>query len=307
MKLLPRRKSGASLTLSPQTPVRPTETVTASVKVDDAIDGITAARVELGYVNGYRYRWAGRTDAAAHTNDLSIATMGQVGTNYGSEKDTEDWVHVLEEPLPVAGGTLGAGTYTAALRLPSWAPGSSDDAVRWQVRLRVERSGRDVEEDATITVLSVPPEPPPAELPLVPGNRIGGNELDFDITTERTCYRPGETVSGVVRLTAVKDLSKRGELAISFVRHRLSHPLEKTPGSETEAFTRPHLVVAKDIVFNNGVTVELPFSAVLPEGSDPTTEAVHSSLQWYVYGRVMFEGLTGGVESARRGIVVHTG
>jgi hypothetical protein len=73
------------------------------------------------------------------------------------------------------------------------------------------------------------------------------------------------------------------------------------PGSRERAHE-----IADDLALTPGVATELSFSAVLPGDAEPTTEAVHSSLEWYVQPRVMFEGLTGGVESARRGIVVFT-
>jgi hypothetical protein len=85
-----------------------------------------------------------------------------------------------------------------------------------------------------------------------------------------------------------------------------SHPLERTPGSDTESQTRPPIKVAEDLQLVQGETTTVPFSVTLPDEVGPTTEAVHSSLDVYLLARIMFSGVTGGVESARRGIVVHT-
>jgi hypothetical protein len=304
VRLLPRRKPAATLTLAPDQPLRPTETVTATVVLEEALDQVTAAWGELGYVNSFRYRWAGRRDAAANFDDGSFLTAGQVGTDYGSERDTEEWVEALREPLVVAGGVLAAGSHSVGLRLPSWAPGSSESTVRWEVRLHVERSGKDVETSAALQVLVGAPDPLP-ELPLIQGTSALSNSLEWDIRTERPCYRPGEEVRGTIVLTP-REQVRKGNLALTFVRMRLSHPLTRTPGSDTESFTRPYVEIADDLALTPGVATELPFSAVLPDDAEPTTEAVHSSLEWYVQPRVMFEGLTGGVESARRGIVVFT-
>lgn len=304
MRLLPRRKPAATLTLSPGHPLRATETVTATVLLDEPLDQVTSAWVELGYVNSFRYRWAGRRDAAANFDDGSLLTAGQVGTDHGSEKDTEEWVEALREPLVVAGGVLGAGEHRVGLRLPSWSPGSGESIVRWEVRLHVERDGRDVETTAGLQVLVAAPDPAPV-LPLIQGTRVLFNTLEWDIRTERPCYRPGEEVRGTIVLTP-REPVRKGNLALTFVRTRLSHPLTRTPGSETESFTRPYVEIVEELVLTPGVATEVPFTAVLPAEVDPTTEAVHSSLEWYVEPRVMFEGLTGGVESARRGIVVYT-
>ena len=66
------------------------------------------------------------------------------------------------------------------------------------------------------------------------------------------------------------------------------------------------LTVAKGLALTEGVRIDIPFAITLPADVDPTTEAVHSSLEWSLQARVMFSGATGGVERARRGIVVYT-
>ena len=245
MRLLPRRKPAATLTLAPDQPSRPTETVTATVSLEEALDQVTDAWVELGYVNSFRYRWAGRRDAAANFDDGSFLTAGQVGTDYGSERDTEEWVEALREPLVVAGGVLGAGSQSVGLRLPSWAPGSSESTVRWEVRLHVERSGKDVETSAVLHVLVGAPDPLP-ELALIQGTSALSNSLEWDIRTERPCYRPGEEVRGTIVLTP-REPVRKGDLALTFMRVRLSHPLTRTPGNETESMTRPLVDVVKGL------------------------------------------------------------
>ncbi|MBA2793797.1 MAG: hypothetical protein H0U32_07415 [Thermoleophilaceae bacterium] len=51
---------------------------------------MTSAVVELGYVDTYRYRWAGRADAAMKADDMSMVAMDQIGTDHGSERETSD-------------------------------------------------------------------------------------------------------------------------------------------------------------------------------------------------------------------------
>lgn len=303
---LTKTSGGAALTLTPG-PHRATDTVTAAIELAEQVDGITNARIELGYVNTYQYRWAGRHDAAANFDDTSLLTIGQVGTDHGSEKQVSDWVGVLDEPLPVAGGSLRAGTHEIPLRIPSWAPGSSKSTVRWEVRARIERSGRDIEVTEPFEVLIAAPDPPPTEMPLLQGERAMFNTIEWDITTDRTCYRVGDTVKGEISMTPREPIDRTAELAVYFVTLYTSHPLERTPGSDTDSQTRPPVKIAKDLQLTQGETTTLPYEIVIPSEVDPTTEAVHSSLDVFVHARVMFSGATGGVESAKRGIVVHTG
>ncbi|MCZ4500071.1 MAG: hypothetical protein JWQ74_2626 [Marmoricola sp.] len=302
------RKPAAGIALSPEGPFRATETVTATVTIDEALDKVTAARVELGYLNVFRYHWAGREGALLSQGNDSILTMGQVGTNYGSDKDGKEWVHVLDEPLTVAGGVLGSGSHQVALRLPSWSPGSSKEVVQWQVRLHVERGGKDVEESAPITVLVAAPDPAPAssDLPLIQHESALAQSLDFDIVTERSCYKPGDEVRGVVGVNSREIVTKPALVAAWFRREQVSHPVDKAPGGTIEAFTRPMVGIAKDVMFVAGTRMEFPFAMTLPLDVDPTTDAVHSSIAWFIQVKVEFSGLTGAIERAQRGIVVHT-
>ena len=302
------RTAKTALALSPEGPYRATDTFAVTVAIDEPIDRVTAARVELGYLNGFRYRWAGRAGAALKHDDNSLITMGQVGTDHGSDKDTTEWVHVLAEPLVVADGVLGAGNHQVAVRLPSWSPGSSKKLVQWRVRLVVERDGKDVAVEAPLTVLVAAPDPAPAptDLPLVQGRSALNNTLLFEIETERACYRPGDEVRGTVAVTP-REYSDRTVLVAGWFRsEQASHPVARTPALATEAFTRPMVTIAKDVQLVQHVRTELPFALTLPADVDPTTEAVNSSLAWFLQIKVEYSGMTGGIERAERGIVVHT-
>lgn len=300
------RKQPATLTLSPDGPFRATDEVTATVQLAEALDGVTAATVELGYLNSFRYRWAGKADAMLTHDNSSLLTIGQVGTDHGSEKYSEAWVHVLAEQLVVAGGVLAAGSHQVRLRLPSWSPGSSKEVVQWQVRLHVERGRKDVRAEAPLRVLVAAPDPVPTDLPLVQGERALASTLAFEIETERACYRPGEEVRGVVAVTSREPVTRKALVAGWFQRLQASHPLEKNPGSTTDEYVRPMVTFAKDVQLVQGQRAEFPFALTLPADVDPTTEAVHSSIDWFVQIKVEFAGATGGIERAQRGIVVHT-
>lgn len=265
-RLVPGRASAATLAVAPGT-VDATDEVRVTVSLAEAIDKVDSAVVEIGYVNTYRYRWAGRHDAAAKFDDTSLVTMGQVGTDHGSDRGTSDWVPALSQPLPVVGQTVRAGEHEVRMRVPSWAPGTSRSTVRWEARLRVVRSGRDVEAEQAFTVLLAAPDPPPAELPLIQGTKAMHNTIEWDIATERTCYRPGDVVAGTISLTPREPVTRTGELAVYFMTVFTSHPLEHTPAGDTETQTRPPIKVAEDLQLREGETTTLPFSVTLPDGS----------------------------------------
>ena len=137
------RSSDVRVTVTPDV-VRPRQMVTATVTTAKPIDKVTAARLEWGYDNFYRYQWAGRADSAAAAANDTLWMAGEVGTNYGGERDTDDWVSVSNVELPIRMDEFTGAT--DSFRVPSGAPGSSAEVVRWACRLVIDRGGRDVDE-----------------------------------------------------------------------------------------------------------------------------------------------------------------
>src|SRR5689334_8073467 len=136
-----RRSSRADIVVSPSV-VSPRQTIEARVSTPKPIDNVTSARIELGYYNFYRYRWAGRADAAATAATDAMWLTEDVGTTYGTDRDTKDWISVIESELPTATSEFSEGW--ATFRIPSWAPPSSSQIARWSCRLVVQRGGRDI-------------------------------------------------------------------------------------------------------------------------------------------------------------------
>ncbi|VXC44335.1 hypothetical protein [Aeromicrobium sp. 9AM] len=282
------------MTVAPDRPLLPTESVTATLTLDEALDDVTDARIEIGYLNTFKYEWARNS-----TTDL-------VGpTSAGGRSDATEWVGAGDSPIVFAGGTLAAGTHTATVRLPSWSPGTSDPAVAWQARLRVERKGRTPEAEASFTVVVPAPDPLPTESRLVQGERAMANSIHFDIVTDSLAYRAGDVVRGTISVTPTEPVSKSATADVRFYRPQVSHPLEKPPSPVIEWFSRPHVTVAKDLMLAQGVTTEIPFELTLPADASPTVEAVHNSIQWWVMATITYAGLTGAIERARREIFVH--
>ncbi|HEX2284343.1 MAG TPA: hypothetical protein VHI10_05850 [Mycobacterium sp.] len=293
-----KRSSGAQVSVTPEV-VSPRQAVQAAVTTDKPIDKVSSATLEWGYTNFYRYRWAGRADSAATEFNDSWLMIGEVGTDAGSEKDTEDWVGVTKVDLPVSAGEFTGGS--SSFTVPSWAPGSSEVLARWSARLTVERDGRDVESRGDFTVVIGSNDVQATDIPTA--RTHGDGETEIDIVLPSTVYRAGETINGQITLTPNADMSD-GELAIYWGRKRVSHPLERTPAIAGGTKSGPTIKLGKGIPLHSGAPVTVPFAVPLPEDAPPTGEAVHSSLVWFLEASLSYAKWTQGIEQARRQIVV---
>jgi hypothetical protein len=292
------RSGGAKVVVSP-TIVTPRQTVTATVTTDKPIDKVSSARLEWGYTNFYQYHWAGRVDSVAAAGNDTICTADQVGTNYGGDRDTDEWVSVDGEDVPIATGEFTGASST--FRIPSWAPASSPLIARWECRVTVDRGGRDVDARGEFAVVigtaDVEAYVDPIEVV------AGAAETVIDITLASPVYRAGDIITGQATLTPTIDLPD-GDLAVSWQRDRESHPLTRTPGPGNQWDGRI-VTLGKRIPLRAGVPVVLPFDIPLPADAPPTATAVHSSLSWFVQARMMYAGFTGHMlERVRRPIVV---
>ena len=279
--------------------VRPRDTVTATVTTDRPVDKVRSVRLDWGYTNFYRYHWAGRVDSAAAQGNDSILTAGQVGTSHGGDRDTEDWVSVVVEDLPIATGTFAGATST--FRIPSWAPASSPSIARWECRLTIDREGRDAESHGEFTVLIGTSA---VEAYVEPLERVSGQaETDVDITLAKPVWQAGETIIGHVTLAPTADLPD-GDLAVSWQRERESHPLVRTPSPCGQLDGRV-VGLGNRIPLHAGAPVQIPFAIDLPADAAPTAAAVHSSINWFVQARLMYRGFNGHMlERVRRPITV---
>jgi hypothetical protein len=293
-----KSSGGAQVSITPEV-ARPRQTLTATVTTDKPIDKVSSATLEWGYTNFYRYRWAGRADAAAAAMNDSWLMMDQVGTNAGSEKDTEDWVSVTKVDMPIATSefTGGSSTFT----VPSWAPGSSDALARWSARLTIARGGRDVDTRGDFRVVIGTDN---ADVVDEPQRRIGGDgRTELEIVLPSLVFRAGEFINGSVTLTPTVDMSD-AELGIYWAYSTLSHPLVRTPAAAGGYKRGDVIKLGKGIPLREGAQVSVPFSVPLPEDAPPSGEAVHSSLVWFLEASMMYSKWTQGVEKVSRQIVV---
>lgn len=292
------RSGGARVEVTPAT-ATPRQTVRATVTADKPIDKVSSVRLDWGYANVYQYHWAGRADSAAAAANDTVWTMDQVGTNYGGDRDTEDWVSVVGEDVPVAAGVFTGAS--AEFRVPSWAPGSSPQIARWACRLLIDRGGRDVDTRGEFTVVigtaDVESYTDPMEVV------AGAAETAIDVALTSPVVLAGTIITGQVTLTPTTDLPD-GDLAVSWQYERESHPLTRAPGPGNLVDGRI-VPLGKGIPLRAGNPVVLPFEIDLPADAAPTAAAVHSSLNWYVQARLMYAGFSGHtLERVRRPIVV---
>ena len=264
----------------------PRQVVTARVTTGRRIDRVSAAALEWGYTNFYRYHWAGRSDSAAAQANDSLWLSGDVGTNAGGDRNTDEWVSVAKTDLAVVESEFSGGS--ATFRVPSWAPASSPEIARWSCRVTVERAGRDVDEHGEFAVRvgrgDVTAEDAPTEVV------AGDSETVIEIDLVAAVFAAGETIRGQVRLAPTKDLPD-ADVGVCWQRCRESHPLTRTP-SPSGAYAGPILGLGKRIPLRAGVPVTLPFELPLPADAPPTARAVHSSMNWFVQARLFYAGFS---------------
>ena len=277
------RSGDASVVVTP-TVVTPRQTVEVAVTTDKPIHEVRSARLDWGYTNFYQYHWAGG---------------GQVGTSPGGDRDTDDWVSVIVEDLPVAASEFTGAS--SSFRIPSWAPASSPAIARWECRLTVDREGPDVETRGEFTVQIGTAD---VESYLEPLEHVSGvADTVVDVSLAKPVWQAGETVTGHVTLTPTVDLPD-GNLAVSWQRERESHPLTRTPSPGGQLDGRI-VQLDKLIQLRAGTPVQFAFAVELPDDAPPTAAAVHSSINWFVQARLMYTGFNGHVmERVRRPITV---
>lgn len=286
------------MTVSPSV-VSPGQSVDVRVTTPKAIGGVTSARIELGYRNHFRYRWAGHADAAATTATDAMWLTQDVGTTYGTDRNTKEWIgiFVAELATPTSEFTDGSATF----RIPSWAPASSDQIATWLCRLIVQRRGIDVDEESEFTVATRVGDASTdvGELEQVTGS--AASRLDIELPGR--VFRAGEIINGGVVVTPSRDLPV-GDVRVKWQYQRDSHPLTRIPGFD-EIVNGRSVQLGKHVVLREGTAVRLPFQIALPADAAPTASAVNSSLRWFVGVTMYYAGFSSpGTESVRLPITV---
>jgi hypothetical protein len=292
------RPARAQVTVSPSV-VSPRQSIDVRVTTPKPIRDVTSARIELGYHNFFRYRWAGHADAAATAATNAMWLTEDVGTSYGTDRNTREWIGILtaELPTPTSEFTDGSATF----RIPSWAPPSSSQIAGWSCRLVVQRRGVDVDEAAEFTVVAGMDDAP-ADVGVL--EQVTGSAASrLEIELPRAVFRAGETIEGAVVVTPSRDLPV-GDVRVRWQWQRDSHPRTRTPGFD-EVLNGRTLQLEKHVTLREGTPVRLPFQTELPVDAPPTASAVNSSMRWFVNATMFYAGFSSpGTESVRLPIAV---
>jgi hypothetical protein len=279
--------------------VSPRQSIDVQVTTTKPISDVTSARIELGYHNFFRYRWAGRADAAATAATNAVWLTEDVGTTYGTDRNTKEWVGIFAADFPTATSVFSDGS--ATFRIPSWAPPSSSQIAGWSCRLVIQRRGIDVEEETEFSVVTGIDDAP-ADLGGLE-QVTGGAASQLEIELPRLVFRAGETIEGAVVVTPSKDLPL-GDVRVKWQGQRDSHPRTRTPGFD-EIVNGRSVHLEKHLTLREGSPVRLPFQTTLPSDAAPTASAVNSSMRWFVSATMFYAGLASpGTESVRRPIAV---
>jgi hypothetical protein len=292
------RPARAQVTVSPAV-VSPRQSIDVRVNTPKPIRDVTSARIELGYDNFFRYRWAGHADATATAATNAMWLTEDVGTTYGTDRNTKEWIGIFTAELPTSTSEFTDGS--ATFRIPSWAPPSSSQIAGWACRLIVQRRGVDVDEAAEFTVVTGVDDAP-ADIGVL--EQVTGSAASrLDIELPRAVFRAGETIEGAVVVTPSRDLPV-GDVRVSWQWQRDSHPRTRTPGFD-EVVDGRTLQLGKHVTLREGTPVLLPFQTELPVDAAPTASAVNSSMRWFVNATMYYAGFSSpGRESVRQPITV---
>jgi hypothetical protein len=292
------RPARAQVTVSPPI-VSPRRSIDVRVTTPKPIHDVTSARIELGYHNFFRYRWAGHADAAATAATDAMWLTEDVGTTYGTDRNTAEWISLFATEIPTPTFEFTDGS--ASFRIPSWAPPSSSQIAGWSCRLIVQRRGADVDEGAEFTVVAGLDDAP-ADIGALE-QVTGSAACRLEIELPRAVFRAGETVEGAVVVTPTRDLPA-GDVRVRWQWQRDSHPRARTPGFD-EVVNGRTVRLDKHVSLREGTVVRLPFHAALPLDAAPTASAVNSSMRWFVKATMFYAGFgSPGTESVRRPIAV---
>ena len=226
------------------------EEVVASLDVGELDKKVQAVRVELGYRNTYK---EDDTDA---DGDRTTST-------------TREDVVVHGEQLP-----LESGTPTVTLFVPPDAPGSAPDSVDWFVKAVVDRKrARDASAQTPLTVLA-PLEPLAAWAERAP--EVEGRCL-MELSASSRVVRPGETITGTLRISAQEEISARA-VRVQLRRRR------DDPDRNTDEDDKTRIELGGQASLAPGQQHALDFSIQVPGDAAPSFRAQHNEQHWYLEG-----------------------
>lgn len=258
MPLFGGRKPTLSVTVEPDR-IWPSQQVQVRVEVggevDDKVRGVAAG---LRCVNRYAYEDRD-SDGDTHT------------------RHSTQTVH--EEALPLgSGGPPPVGQHAVTLTLPANAPPSASGTVEWQAWARVDRPGRDVNEEAPLGVLAWSPlSAQDAQTPL---QTSADCAVGFEGLSSRS-VRPGEQLTGTLVVTPSDDV-KATEVRVELRATKTSH----SRGRVEEKLQDAGVPLAAAIPLAAGQTQRWPFAIHVPPDAVPSLRTELTTIRWQLVGVV---------------------
>jgi hypothetical protein len=263
-----------SVTVTPDV-VTPRQTVSARVAAALPVDDASAAWLEWGYTNFYRYHCADGPESV---------------TAPGEDRGADAWICVTRTELPLTAGKFDSAT--ATFRVPPWAPASSAQIARWSCRLVVSCDGRDVDRHAEFTVHTGPDQFADEAAMQEPVTVLAGDaETAVDITLPTPVCAAGAVIRGDLTLTPTADLPD-GDVVVRWQQQCESHPMQRTPAA-VSVLDGPIIKVGSRIPLRTGAVVQLPFEIPVPGDAAPTATAVNSSMTWFIQADMSYAGAGG--------------
>jgi hypothetical protein len=215
---------------------------------------VHGARLELSYRNRFLY---------SKDTDEGGSTKG---------KKTKD-LPVMSVPLFT--GPAPVGEQETSIDIPAGPP-SVHDVIDWQLRLVVERAGRDMTVERPLDIRSTAAALA-AWSTTEPLDSAGSCIVHVDAAPRQ--LRPGQVVHGTIDITASKAISARS-IRAELVRHR--HERGGIGNEETATSTE----LASKVEIGAGQHQQHAFELTVPTDAQPSFDAEYNSQRWHVVGVV---------------------
>ncbi len=240
--------------------VRPRQSVTATVTADKPVDKVTSARLEWGLRQLLPVSLGRPGDSAASAANDTLWMAGEVGTDYGGERDTDDWVCVSRTEIPPwLPMSSPEPPHHSRCR-----PGSGLIPLRWRAggcRLVLDRGGRDVDAKGEFTVVIGVGDVDAVDEPQERYMGDAASQLDI-VLASPVGGLAGAAITGHLVVRPQQDLPT-ADIAVYWQREREHHPLERYP-AQGGTLDGPPLHLGKKVPMLGGTEFELPFALPLP-------------------------------------------
>jgi len=278
MALFGTKKPTLTVTAEPLE-VLPGHPVQVRVDVEGEVDDkVRAINAGLRANNRYRYE-----DRDSRDNNRR--------TGYFTET-------IHEESEQVAAAQPQAGSYAVTLTVPAVGPPSARGTVRWEAWARVDRPGRDVNEEVELAVLA--PWPLRQQDAQEPPVTKADCTIYFDGLSAQY-VKPGDQLQGTLLVSPREGVKTTG-VRVELRAVKTSHSPRGTE-VETVADVKAELAGAGDLAA--GQTFTWPFSLMVPPDAVPSLQTSLTTIQWKLVGVVARR--MRGDHSGHMGMVVYNG